>query len=222
MNENNNQNQKIAVLLGVLAAAIGVTLVVDSGNSHRETEIKRQAERYSVNRKDGANMTQAISPSAEKLTNPRLVMKTTRGEFTFELFQKDAPITSKVFLDLADRGFYDGLTFHRYEPGFLIQGGDPAGDGSGGFIDPVTKKKKTIPLEISPALSHDQAGTLGMARETGANSASSQFYVTLAAQTFLDGKYSVFGKVVEGMNTVYHLRKGDRIVSIKRVDGASN
>ena len=112
-------------------------------------------------------------------------------------------MTTKNFIDLVNSGFYNGLTFHRYEPGFVIQGGDPKGDGTGG-------SEKTIPLEINENLKHVQ-GALAMARSNDPNSASSQFYITLNEAHFLDGNYAVFGKVISGMVVVDNLRTGDKI-----------
>jgi len=142
-------------------------------------------------------------------TNPTAVVTTNKGEFRFELYRERAPVTVQNFIDLAESGFYDGLTFHRYEPGFVIQGGDPRGDGTGG-------SEKNIPLEIHPELTH-VAGAVGMARSQDPNSASSQFYVTLAPSHFLDGNYAVFGKVTQGMDVVLSLRAGDSM-SVVRIE----
>ena len=132
-----------------------------------------------------------------------VVFQTTKGNIKAELYVKEAPITTKNFIGLVDSGFYNGLTFHRYEPGFVIQGGDPKGDGTGG-------SSKTIPLEINENLTHIQ-GALAMARSNDPNSASSQFYITLDEAHFLDGNYAVFGKVISGMVVVDSLRVGDKI-----------
>jgi peptidyl-prolyl cis-trans isomerase B (cyclophilin B) len=138
--------------------------------------------------------------------NPIVVFETTKGTFKAEIYQKEAPITANNFLGLVNSGFYNNLTFHRYEPNFVIQGGDPEGDGTGG-------SNKTIKLEIVPGLTHD-VGALGMARSDDPNSASSQFYVVTGEAHFLDGQYAVFGKVTEGMDVVYKLRKGDRMTKV--------
>jgi len=135
--------------------------------------------------------------------NPTVVFETTKGTFKAEIFEKEAPITAKNFLGLVRSGFYNNLTFHRYEPDFVIQGGDPRGDGSGG-------SDKTIPLEIVPGLSHD-VGALGMARTNEPDSATSQFYIVVGNAKFLDGQYAVFGKVTSGMDIANQLRKGDRM-----------
>lgn len=134
------------------------------------------------------------------------VIETTKGTFKFKLYEEKAPISTKNFIDLAESGFYNGLVFHRYVPGFVIQGGDPTGTGTGG-------SGKTIPLEVNSALKHE-LGAVGMARSQDPNSATSQFYVTLDATPSLDGSYAVFGKVVEGMDIVKKLRQGDKMLKV--------
>ena len=153
----------------------------------------------------GNNMTGGAVAVQEgnKMKNSIAILDTSKGIIKFELFEDKAPITTKNFIGLANSGFYDGLAFHRYEPGFVIQGGDPNGDGTGG-------SGKTIQLEIHPDLRHVK-GVVGMARSYDPNSASSQFYITLEDSNFLDDNYAVFGKVVEGMDNAEKLRAGDRI-----------
>lgn len=139
------------------------------------------------------------------------VIETNKGTIKFALCEKDAPITTKNFVDLAGRKFYDGLKFHRVVPGFVIQGGCPKGDGTGG-------SGKTIKLETSPKLKHDSAGVVAMARSRDPNSASSQFYITLAATPNLDGGYAVFGRVVEGLDVVRKIQVGDVMKTVRIVD----
>jgi len=131
---------------------------------------------------------------------------TEKGTIKFELYEKEAPITTKNFIDLAQKGFYDGLTFHRVEPGFVIQGGDPKGDGTGG-------SGKTIPLEIAPTLTHKK-GAVAMARSNNPNSASSQFYICLEDQKSLDTNYAIFGQVIEGQDVVEKIAKGDKMLNV--------
>ena len=131
------------------------------------------------------------------------VIETSKGTIKFALYEHDAPITTKNFIELADRKFYDGLTFHRVVPGFVIQGGDPQGDGKGG-------SEKTIKLEITPKLKHDAAGVVAMARRADPDSASCQFYITLAPLPDLDGRYAVFGRVTQGLDVVTKFRWGIR------------
>jgi peptidyl-prolyl cis-trans isomerase B (cyclophilin B) len=159
-----------------------------------------------------------------------------------EVNGEDAPITAGNFVDLVERGFYNGLGFHRVvkergQPPFVAQGGDPLGNGTGGFTDPNTKQPRYIPLEIKPegadqpiegktfeearimakpVLNH-RRGAIAMARSQAPNSASSQFYFALSDLSFLDGNYAVFGYVVEGMDVVDGIKQGDKIQSAKVV-----
>ena len=121
------------------------------------------------------------------------------GTITIELDTESAPITTDNFIKLAEDGFYDGLTFHRIIEGFMMQGGDPDGNGTGG-------SENTIEGEFSEnghdnALSHTR-GAVSMARSNDYNSASSQFFIVHEDSTFLDGQYAVFGYVTEGMDIV--------------------
>lgn len=164
----------------------------------------------------------ASSGKKAKMTNdPVVVMETTKGTIKIQVFKNDAPITSNNFLDLVQKGFYNGLTFHRYEPGFVIQGGDPKGNGTGGYVDPQTKSERRIPLEVKPNLKHDSAGVVAMARSNDPNSASSQFYITLGPATFLDNNYAVFGKVIDGLDSVQQLRGGDKMVKVTMLETAN-
>jgi cyclophilin family peptidyl-prolyl cis-trans isomerase len=143
-------------------------------------------------------------------------IKTERGEFTCELFAADAPMTVENFVNLARAGFYGGTTFHRVIPGFMAQGGDPTGTGTGGpgysFRDELSVKRR-----------HDAPGTLSMAN-AGPNTNGSQFFITFGATPHLDGRHTVFGRVTSGMDVVNSLRErdpqsdsqpGDRIDSIE-------
>jgi len=125
--------------------------------------------------------------------------QTSKGDFTVELFEDKAPITTKNFIDLVNKKFYDGLIFHRVIDGFMIQGGDPKGNGTG---DPGYK----IPDEFSPNLKHDTAGILSMAN-AGPNTGGSQFFITLAPTPHLDKKHAVFGKVITGLDVVQTIGK---------------
>jgi peptidyl-prolyl cis-trans isomerase A (cyclophilin A) len=144
------------------------------------------------------------------MANRNAQFRTNMGEFTVELFEDKAPITTKNFVDLIEKGFYDGLTFHRVIDGFMIQGGCPSGTGTGG---PGYKIKD----EFDKDLRHDSAGILSMAN-AGPNSGGSQFFITLAATPWLDNKHAVFGKVTKGMDVVEKIGKvktggGDRPLS---------
>ncbi|MCI0491295.1 MAG: peptidylprolyl isomerase [Blastocatellia bacterium] len=148
------------------------------------------------------------------MANRSAIMETNKGRITIELYEDKAPVTAGNFIDLVERGFYDGLTFHRYEPGFVIQGGDPMGKGTGGFVDSATGRERRIQLEVSPELPHGPAGAVAMARSQDPNSASCQFYITLGPAAFLDMNYAVFGRVTDGMEVVGQLRAGDRMTGV--------
>ena len=141
-------------------------------------------------------------------------IQTNHGPITIELYEDKAPITAGNFIDLVQRSFYNGLKFHRYEPGFVIQGGDPRGNGTGGFVDPATGRERRIKLEVSPELKHGEAGAVAMARSQSPDSASCQFYITLGPAAFLDSQYAVFGRVVDGMEAVKQLRAGDSMTTV--------
>ena len=127
------------------------------------------------------------------------VFETNKGTFEIELFTEKAPITTKNFIDLSEKGFYDGLIFHRVISGFMLQGGDPEGQGTGG-------PGYTIDDEFHPDLIHDSEGILSMAN-AGPNTGGSQFFITLAPTRWLDNHHSVFGKVTKGMEVVRAIGK---------------
>lgn len=121
------------------------------------------------------------------------------GTIEVELDPKEAPLTCENFIELANEGFYDNLTFHRIMKGFMIQGGDPNGDGTGGSEKTVKGEFSSNGVENS--LSHER-GVISMARSSDKDSASSQFFICDADDPFLDGDYAAFGKVIEGMDVV--------------------
>lgn len=138
------------------------------------------------------------------------VIKTSKGDIKLELYPKEAPLSVTNFKQLADMGFYNGLTFHRVVSGFVIQGGDPSGNGTGG-------PGYTVPAEIG--LLHKK-GALAWARtgdqvNPSRRSSGSQFYIALEALPSLDGQYTVFGQTIEGMDVVQKIQKGDVIKSVE-------
>jgi peptidyl-prolyl cis-trans isomerase B (cyclophilin B) len=187
--------------------------------------------------------TEAPIAKLPKLSDSATVeMKLKDGTVIMEIDGKNAPVTAGNFIDLVKRGFYTNLTFHRVvkDPSpFVAQGGDPLGTGTGSFVDPVTAQPRYVPLEILPdgekvpvysktlpngqkvKLPHTK-GAVAMARSQAPDSASSQFYITLADVNFLDGSYAVFGYVTSGMDVVEKIKVGDRIVSMKVIKGAEN
>lgn len=135
------------------------------------------------------------SPPTPMTKNPIAMVETSMGTFKIELFADKVPNTVQNFIELVKRGFYKDMIFHRVVAGLVIQTGDPTGTGRGG-------SGKSIKLEIHPDLKHDTAGVVGMARTQDPDSASSQFYITLGPASHLDGKYAIFGKVIEGLEVV--------------------
>ena len=135
--------------------------------------------------------------------NIMVLLTTSKGDINLELYPNEAPKTVASFVNLISRGFYDGLLFHRVIPGFVIQGGDPSGNGTGGpgyrFDDEFSKNRR-----------HDSVGVLSMAN-AGPGTNGSQFFITLAPQPHLDNRHSVFGKVIDGMEVVNSIRQGDKI-----------
>lgn len=121
------------------------------------------------------------------------------GTIEVELDPKEAPLTCENFIELANEGFYDNLTFHRIIKGFMIQGGDPNGDGTGGSEKTVKGEFSSNGVENN--LSHER-GVISMARSSDKDSASSQFFICDADDPFLDGDYAAFGKVIKGMDVV--------------------
>jgi cyclophilin family peptidyl-prolyl cis-trans isomerase len=152
-------------------------------------------------------------PTGDELTSLAAEAKTAsarittpKGDIVFTFYPDDAPQHSAAFIKLARAGFYDGLNFHRYEPGFVVQGGDPNGNGSGGpgyNLDAEFNEHPHI------------KGTVAMARASNPNSAGSQFYIVLDDAPFLNRQYTVFGHVTEGQNVVDQIRAGDAMTSVK-------
>lgn len=142
----------------------------------------------------------------------KATISTDRGDIVLELFADKTPKTVENFETLAKKGFYDGLTFHRVIPDFMIQGGCPDGTGAGGpgykFAD-----------EFHPELKHTGPGILSMAN-AGPNTNGSQFFITHVATPWLDGKHSVFGKVLEGQDVVDSIKGGDVMNSVTVEDTA--
>lgn len=150
-------------------------------------------------------------------SDPIVMLQTTRGNIVIRVYRGLVPYTAGNFLDLVSRGFYNGLTFHRIET-WCIQGGDPNGNGTGDFVDPQTGQTRYLNLEISPALHHNAAGVVAMARSQNPNSASCQFYITKSPVPQLDRQYAIFGGVVDGINVVRSIGRGDRIISAQIIE----
>jgi cyclophilin family peptidyl-prolyl cis-trans isomerase len=165
--------------------------------------------------KDDSNQTEINKEEESKVSKEMTVavINTNMGKIEIELFEDKTPKTVENFVGLAEKGYYNGIIFHRVIADFMIQGGDPTGTGRGGnslwgapFAD-----------EIVPSLKHEEPGVLSMAN-AGPNTNGSQFFITVVPTPWLDGKHTVFGKVINGMNVVYDIGKvktaaGDKPIS---------
>jgi cyclophilin family peptidyl-prolyl cis-trans isomerase len=165
--------------------------------------------------KDDSNQTEINKEEESKVSKEMTVavINTNMGKIEIELFEDKTPKTVINFVGLAEKGYYNGIIFHRVIADFMIQGGDPTGTGRGGnslwgapFAD-----------EIVPSLKHEEPGVLSMAN-AGPNTNGSQFFITVVPTPWLDGKHTVFGKVINGMNVVYDIGKvktaaGDKPIS---------
>jgi len=152
--------------------------------------------------------TEEVAALTSQATQQNVRITTNKGVIDLELYPDSAPMHVASFLKLIAGGFYNGLTFHRVIPGFVAQGGDPDGNGTGG-------PGYTIPAEFNER--KHLTGTLAMARSADPNSAGSQFYITLAPQPGLDGQYTVFGQVIAGMDVVQALVVGDTMTKLELI-----
>ena len=147
----------------------------------------------------------ALVVNQDGLSRATAVIQTTRGNIRFKFYTQDAPKTVHRIAQLIQNGFYNGLVFHRVVPGFVIQGGDPTGTGSGGSgtqLDAEFNSRSHVP------------GAVAMARSQEINSADSQFYISLGTHPHLDGKYTVFGQLIEGQEVANQIQPGDRMTSV--------
>ncbi|MEO1083173.1 MAG: peptidylprolyl isomerase [Acidobacteriota bacterium] len=149
---------------------------------------------------------------AEQTATPRrATLRTGKGTVELEVACPEAPLHCLSFMQLAGQGYYDGLRFHRIVPDFVVQGGDPRGDGLGG---------PGYSLRDEPTLLRYRRGVLGMAR-AGRDTGGSQFFITLSAQPHLDGAYTAFGRVVSGLDVLDQLVQGDVIESLRPAGGGT-
>ncbi|HEY5258715.1 MAG TPA: peptidylprolyl isomerase [Candidatus Baltobacteraceae bacterium] len=161
---------------------------------------------------EGADMAEFAPPQAQELSElleaartSQVRLTTAKGDIVFTLYPDDAPQHSAAFVKLARAGFYDGLKFHRVEPGFVVQGGDPSGDGTGG-------PGYRLNAEFNPR--PHVRGTVAMARSSMPDSAGSQFYICLDDARFLDNQYTVFGQMTDGFDVLDAIRKGDAMNAV--------
>ncbi len=162
-------------------------------------------------RLDGAAYLEAARAAIAATGGERTVadVRTERGSFRLELAVAEAPLTVRSFAALARERFFDGLLFHRVVPDFVVQGGDPRGDGSGGPGYAIRDEINPLPYV---------RGAVGMAL-SGPDTGGSQWFVTLSPQPHLDGGYTVFGRVSEGLEVLDAIEQGDRIESVRVTEG---
>jgi len=191
--------------LGVILT--GLTMIAMACSSPAEPEPTPTPEKESPPIRKFYRTPPAMSIQPDN--NYKAIFDTDHGEIVIKLFASDAPKTVNNFVFLSKAGFYDGVIFHRVIPGFMAQGGDPTGTGTGG---PGYKFED----EFAPNLKHDSPGILSMAN-AGPNTNGSQFFITFAPTPHLDGVHSVFGKVIDGMDTLNGIGEagGAKIHSIK-------
>ena len=152
-----------------------------------------------------SNPSPDLTVDANGMSKATMVLNTNQGVIKFKFYSNDAPKTVKRIIELAHQGFYNGLTFHRVVPGFVIQGGDPNGNGTGGSgqkLDPELNNRNNV------------EGTVAMARSSDPASADSQFYISLGTHPNLDHNYTIFGQVTEGMDVAKKISPGDKMVTV--------
>ncbi|TAE53766.1 MAG: peptidylprolyl isomerase [Nostocales cyanobacterium] len=231
-----------------VASDTSTTSTTTSEVTNTNSESTTQATTVSENKKEKIPGMKDLPQLAGKaIVEMKVKYKNTEEvqTITIEVDGDNAPITAGNFVDLVQKGFYNGLKFHRVvrdpQP-FVVQGGDPLGNGTGGYVDPKIGTERRIPLEIKPKgekepvygktfgqgginkqpqLQH-KLGAVAMARSQMPDSASSQFYFALADLPFLDGDYAVFGYVTNGFEAVNKIQQGDTIESATVIQGAEN
>ncbi|MDX2079886.1 MAG: peptidylprolyl isomerase [Terrimicrobiaceae bacterium] len=147
---------------------------------------------------------------AAAMEDIRIIVKTDKGTIEGTLFASKAPVTVANFLNLASKGYYNGITFHRVIPDFMIQGGDPTGTGAGG-------PGYTFEDEVNTGLKHNKPGLFSMANRGPATNGS-QFFITHVPTPWLDGKHTIFGEVTKGQDVVNAIKQGDKITAIEILD----
>ncbi len=197
----------IAVVIAIMIIAMGIYAVVNNNKKDEEKRKNTNEESNSISgniEKNQVENTQTNNESGENKMystgkhHAEIVVKN-YGTIALELDADVAPITVENFANLVNEGFYNGLTFHRIISGFMIQGGDPLGNGTGGSSKTI--KGEFASNGVKNSISHVR-GTISMARSSMPNSASSQFFIVHKDSTFLDGQYAAFGTVTSGMDVV--------------------
>lgn len=204
-----------ALLVGCAKAPVSEGKIKTDNLLYEESDSYEQIveENVSVNESQ-----EEIIVEETKMAENLILLETSMGNMKIKLYEDKAPLTSKNFKDLVQKGFYDGTIFHRVIKNFMIQGGDPEGTGMGG-------PGYEIKDEFGPGLKHNRKGILSMAN-AGPNTGGSQFFITLVPTPWLDGKHAIFGEVVEGIDILDKIgntptKPGDRPVTEVKIIKAS-
>lgn len=191
------------IIVGSIILIVLIYFGFASNNKNQSTPTPSPSQE----KKEVQSMTNLNFPGVlpdDKIKNKRAVLKTSKGTIEFELYADKAPKTVSNFIYLAENKFYDGLTFHRVVAGFVIQGGDPQGTGTGG---------PGYQFDDEPVVGNYLAGTVAMAN-SGPNTNGSQFFICLEDQLSLPKSYNLFGQVTSGLDIVKNIQVGDKIESI--------
>lgn len=193
----------IIVIVIVVATFFGFLMISDS-QSNQTQDLNLTQQTGNSPQQITPTQTVQISPPVELVQATKAVIKTEKGDITLELYPQDAPKTVSNFAKKSKSGFYNNLTFHRVED-WVVQGGDPLGNGTGGDDMPTELNKKPFIV-----------GSLGVARGPNIQvSNDSQFFITTQEADWLDGQYTNFGMVTDGMDVVKQIKVGDKILSIE-------
>ena len=195
--------RKLVILVSLIFIIDLTTICTVISAENKKTENTKQGQE-SIKQEPIIHKEQTSSKGDENtITSNLVVIQTDKGTIKIKLFTKEAPITTNNFIDLVKKGFYNGTVFHRIVESFVIQGGDPLGDGTGNYIDSDTGKPSFIKLETNPDLKFDRPGRVGMARTSAPDSASCQFFIALQPLPSLNPGgvdpygYAVFGQVTD-------------------------
>jgi peptidyl-prolyl cis-trans isomerase B (cyclophilin B) len=206
MNQNSSwyQNKTVLILVGVVAL-VGIVLALGwVGIIPITSLIKSPTGVSQMQSQDPKSLSSPIPMIIDVNKKYSATIKTAKGDLVLELYPKDAPVTVNNFVSLARSGFYDGVIFHRIIPGFMAQGGDPTGTGTGGpgykFQDEFSQRTHVT-------------GALSMAN-SGPNTNGSQFFICYAPQPHLNGKHTVFGQLTSGMDVLTKLVNGDKMIQV--------
>jgi peptidyl-prolyl cis-trans isomerase B (cyclophilin B) len=202
MNENTPwYSSKIFIIVAAIVVILGIILTLGLTKVISIPGLTGESQMQSQEPKSYNSPVPMIIDVNKKYT---ATIKTAKGDLVLELYPKDAPVTVNSFVSLIKKGFYNGVTFHRVIPGFMAQGGDPTGTGTGGpgykFQDEFSSKTNV-------------AGALSMAN-SGPNTNGSQFFICYAAQPHLNGKHTVFGQLTQGMDVLTKLVNGDKMTEV--------